>query len=265
MLNQKFLLNGSKNEEQAFIAGWRALAQVLTHSSNDDYSGILAREDKDWIIHLCQCEAARERHERYSVAQSVVQCCNVNREEFRGMLLDCCRINDEGVEVNEHGDIILHESYHNKFYEDERGDQYTEVAYRNASPEDREKLEEVSYINLTNKSGSTVRQVTMYNAPFMEALINKILPNEPMAIINLLHEELMSEEQNPVLSMYIDQIFPIVIARCGCEALRQASVDMGNISNTDANATDDNSEAEAETGTNANESAGPLTRPYEND
>ena len=65
---QKFLLGGNKVEEAAFLAGCRTMMEIFAHAPADGYSAILSRNDPDWILFLCEQEAARKRREQQQIA-----------------------------------------------------------------------------------------------------------------------------------------------------------------------------------------------------
>ena len=115
---QKFLLGGNKVEEAAFLAGCRTMMEIFAHAPADGYSAILSRNDPDWILFLCEQEAARKRREQQQIAATIAQNYSVDKAQLRGMLLDRARVNDDGEDIDEDGNVCERQPYPRHYWDD---------------------------------------------------------------------------------------------------------------------------------------------------
>ncbi len=205
---QKFLLGGNKVEEATFLAGCRTMMEIFAHAPADGCSAILSRNDPDWILFLCEQEAARKRREQQQIAETIAQNYSVDKAQFRGMLLDRARVNDNGEDVDENGNVCERQPYP-RHYWDDNGNQLTESEYDQLSFEQQEKCEETLLIDLKSKIGDKTRSSSAYNRPLIERLLVEFLPQESPTMLNLYLEELRNES-NEIIQTYRDLFGPIL-------------------------------------------------------
>lgn len=60
----RYLFSGNEKVKTAFVAGCRAMMEVLAHAPADSYKAILSRDDPDWLLMLLESEQARKQSEQ---------------------------------------------------------------------------------------------------------------------------------------------------------------------------------------------------------
>lgn len=209
-----YLLNAPRKEENAFLKGCRTMMEIFAHADSEDYPYILSRKDKNWILYLCEIEAERNNTELCDMAQVIAKYCQFNRQEFRGMLLDCLAVNDKGQAIDKEGNPVAEKcphSYPHKFYQELDGDEYSKEEYDTFSPEDQDQCQEIPFITI--KTGNKTQRIGLYNQPYMKALLERIIPDEPEIVIELYLEEMQKEEMSPALKLYEDTILETITKR----------------------------------------------------
>lgn len=202
----------SENEERkvAFLDGCRAMMMVLSHCPLESIGTIASRTDDNWIYYLCEKEEARAEQEERNVTASVLQ--NYKRldiEEFRGMLLNCGRINDDGLEVDEDGKTCKHHSFPNQVYEYMCGEEYpprqiSNDEYEALPPNEKSDYKRRSYIELLARYGDRKRQFSNTDSSFMTLVLQALLPHETPAVLKLYRKALHEKNYDTDIMTYRD-------------------------------------------------------------
>ncbi len=201
---QMYLLGGNEEQKKAFLAGCRAIMNVLAHVPADGYGAILSRNDPDWILMLCTREQLRQQREMKDVATAILQHYNVNRTQFRGMILDCYGVNNDGEKIGPDGrpEGKAEYQYPHRFYLGDKGEELTPDEYMSKTEQQRAQYDMFFKTELTSKTGKDVKWVSQYDGAIMETLLEEILPSEPPAVLALYHEALEDVNATGILSDY---------------------------------------------------------------
>jgi len=207
MYYKKYLLGKDLKEEQAFLAGCRAMMAVFAHTTPKNYSAVLSRDDPDWILLLCTEEERHQIAEREKIAAAMTEHYDVDKEEFRGLLLNRARVNDKGEDVDEDGNVCKRQTYPYQYYINENGTEITVAEFERLPPEEQARCEENPKIKLYNKFYGKIRLANAYNNALMKKLLIKIIPNEPEPVLRL-YEKALEDESNELVQTYRKLIKP---------------------------------------------------------
>lgn len=201
---QAYLFGENEDLKKAFLAGCYEIMDVLAHTSPEGYGAVLSRRDPDWILTLCDAEQRRKQHEQEEIAAAILRHYNVDRKTFRGMILDCYGVNNDGEKIGPDGrpEGEAEYQYPHRFYFGNKGEELTQDEYMSKTEQQRAQYDMFFKTELTSKTGKDVKWVSQYDGAIMETLLEEILPSEPPEVLALYHEALEDVNATGILSDY---------------------------------------------------------------
>ncbi len=207
MLKHKMYLNGSdENLKRAFLNGCKTIIAVLQHCKPEQLPALLIRTDENWIRYLCDNEQRRLDAEQLTVMKNTLQHFQpIDRQLFRGMLLNCYRINDAGQEVDDAGEICNHQPYPYQYYVDMCDDEcpprtISNEEYSQLPPDEQANYMRYCYMELKTKDGRSKHRFREGDRAFMTAVLQEILLSEPEAVHQLYSSALEEDDWNIIQS-----------------------------------------------------------------
>lgn len=236
-MTHRIYLDGSNEEtKHAFLCGCRCVMKVITHCNPTDIINAVSRNDEDWIRFLCDKESEREEDEQRAVIHNILKHYQpIDREVFRGMLLDRERIDDEGNAVDENGNIC-HRPFPHQVYEYMGSDSYpprqiSNEEYAKLPEEEKGDYMRCAYVELTAQDRQSKRRFYDYERAFMDLTAQKLIPSEPNAVLELYRRSLEECDKGTLIAGYRDLIEKTI-------DIRQFSQDVNNFYNNLKSKTD---------------------------
>jgi len=186
--NSSYYLYGDQEVSAAFVHGFLTAMRVCKHAV--PIAGNTG-EIASWVAATAVANDLEGDRQHRARVRKILAVGNVRRYEFRGMLLDCARVNERGREVDDAGHMICcpknHRPYPHAFYTDLCGN------YRGQTKPDGY-CRRVRYLDVLGDDGMTLFQIRSDDAIAMEeALRRDILLGDP---INSLYLEKCQEGEN---------------------------------------------------------------------
>lgn len=207
MAHKFYLDHCSEETKSAFLNGCQCMMQVIAHCNPKHINILVSRDDEDWIRYICDQEQERAEREERGVTAHILQSYQpIDREIVRGMILDCGRINDEGLEIDENGQVCDHQPYPYQVYECMASDTYppleiSSAEYLELSPEEQEMFMRRCYVELTTLDGRSKRRFWDGNQAFMAIVLEQILPHEPAAVMDL-YRKALEDKSSDIIQTY---------------------------------------------------------------
>lgn len=206
-LTHRMYLNGADgSKKRAFLDGCKTIMTVLQHCKPEQLPALLLRTDEDWIRYLCDNEQMRLDAEQLTIMKNTLQHFQpIDRQLFRGMLLNCYRINDAGQEVDDAGEICDHQPYPYQYYEDMCDKEcppptISNEEYSQLPPDEQANYMRCCYMELKTKDGRSKRRFREGDRAFMTAVLQEILLSEPEAVYQLYSSALEEDDWNIIQS-----------------------------------------------------------------